>query len=84
MEEKVKRNWSKNRGNALVRTLKIYLKLQHQPYITYKIIMEEHNVTYRTAVRDIEALALAGVPIYDETIDGKKIWRLLKKEDGGG
>jgi proteasome accessory factor B len=38
----------------------------------------EHGVTERTIRRDIEALQEAGFPIYDDRVDGKKVWRLVE------
>jgi predicted DNA-binding transcriptional regulator YafY len=37
-----------------------------------------YGVTERTIRRDIEALQEAGFPIYDDRVDGQKVWRLVE------
>jgi biotin operon repressor len=36
----------------------------------------ELSVSTRTIRRDLEALQLAGFPVYDETVHGSKFWRV--------
>ena len=42
----------------------------------------ELEVTTRTIRRDLEALQLAGFPIYDEVVNGTKFWRVDAKAFG--
>src|SRR4029077_18480253 len=42
----------------------------------------ELNVTTRTVRRDLAALQTAGVPIYDDTVNGTKYWRSHPKVRG--
>src|SRR5215217_3871835 len=47
---------------------------------TIPALTQELKVTSRTIRRDLEALQAAGFPIYDDTINGTKFWRLDSKE----
>src|SRR6185503_5711566 len=47
---------------------------------TISTLVGELKVTSRTIRRDLDALQAAGFPIYDETVNGTKFWRLDSKE----
>lgn len=71
------------RSSAIARVLKIYFKLQEQPYISYKMLKISLDLDYHKARRDIRTLEEAGVPIYEDYIpEHGKVFRLLKKSDG--
>ncbi|MBI4763186.1 MAG: HTH domain-containing protein, partial [Deltaproteobacteria bacterium] len=40
-------------------------------------LAEEMEAHPRTVYRDLEALQVAGFPIYTERVDGKNLWSLL-------
>jgi predicted DNA-binding transcriptional regulator YafY len=44
--------------------------------VTVYEIAERLNVSVRSAIRYLRALEAAGDPLYDEIVDGKKVWRL--------
>ena len=66
------------RGDQLARQWKII-----QTLISSRIgksaadLADEIECHPRTLYRDLEALQLAGFPIYDEKVEGKKLWSLL-------
>jgi len=45
-------------------------------------LADELEVTTRTIRRDLEALQIAGFPIYDEVVNGTKFWRVSPKAFG--
>ena len=49
------------------RLLSIILLLQRHQHMTAKILSDNLGVTERTIYRDIEALSMAGVPVYTRT-----------------
>ena len=49
------------------RLLSIVLLLQRHHHLTAKSLSERLGVTERTIYRDIDALSLAGVPVYTRT-----------------
>jgi predicted DNA-binding transcriptional regulator YafY len=49
---------------------------------TIKRLSDDLEVTTRTIRRDLAALQAAGFPIYDQTVNGTKFWRLDQKAFG--
>jgi len=49
------------------RLLSIILLLQHHQQLTAKVLSDNLGVTERTIYRDIEALSMAGIPVYTRT-----------------
>jgi hypothetical protein len=45
-------------------------------------LAEDLNVTTRTVRRDLTALQTAGFPIFDDTVNGTKFWRMDPKAGG--
>lgn len=58
------------------RLIALLLLLQTRPQVTAREVAEELEVSERTARRDLEALAMSGVPIYSTAGRGGG-WRLL-------
>ena len=65
------------RNAEVIRQWKILKRIEAGRYTTAQDLADEHGVTERTIRRDIEALQEAGFPLYDERVDGRKIWRLV-------
>lgn len=66
------------RNAEVIRQWKILKRIETGRYTTSQDLTEEHGVTERTIRRDIEALQEAGFPLYDERMDGRKVWRLVE------
>jgi proteasome accessory factor B len=66
------------RNAEVIRQWKILKRIEAGRYTTAQDLADEHGVTERTIRRDIEALQEAGFPLYDERVDGRKIWRLVE------
>jgi predicted DNA-binding transcriptional regulator YafY len=66
------------RNAEVIRQWKILKRIETGRYTTGQDLAEEHGVTERTIRRDIEALQEAGFPLYDERMDGRKVWRLVE------
>jgi predicted DNA-binding transcriptional regulator YafY len=66
------------RNAEVIRQWKILKRVEAGRYTTAQDLADEHGVTERTIRRDIEALQEAGFPLYDERLDGRKIWRLVE------
>src|ERR1700674_1274583 len=64
------RQWTLLRQVAAVRTN------------TIPKMAEDLGVTTRTVRRDLAALQTAGFPIYDDTVNGTKFWRVDPKAGG--
>ncbi len=62
----------------MIRQWKILKRVEAARHTTSQQLADEHGVTERTIRRDIEALQEAGFPLYDERVDGRKIWRLVE------
>jgi predicted DNA-binding transcriptional regulator YafY len=65
------------RNAEVIRQWRILKRIEAGRYTTAQDLADEHGVTERTIRRDIEALQEAGFPLYDERVDGRKIWRLV-------
>jgi predicted DNA-binding transcriptional regulator YafY len=66
------------RNAEVIRQWKILKTIEAGRYSTAQAMADEHGVTERTIRRDIEALQEAGFPLYDERVDGRKVWRLVE------
>ncbi len=65
------------RNAEVIRQWRILKTIEAGRYTTAQDLAEEHGVTERTIRRDIEALQEAGFPLYDDRVDGRKVWRLV-------
>lgn len=66
------------RNAEVIRQWKILKRIESGRYVSTLALAEEHGVTERTIRRDIEALQEAGFPLYDDRVEGRKIWRLVE------
>jgi predicted DNA-binding transcriptional regulator YafY len=66
------------RNAEVIRQWKILKRIEAGRYTSSQDLAQEHGVTERTIRRDIEALQEAGFPLYDERMDGRKVWRLVE------
>src|SRR5512146_1135509 len=66
------------RNAEVIRQWKILKTIETGRYTSSLKLAEAYGVTERTVRRDIEALQEAGFPLYDDRIDGKKVWRLVE------
>jgi predicted DNA-binding transcriptional regulator YafY len=66
------------RNAEVIRQWKILKRIEAGRHTGTRDLAEEHGVTERTIRRDLEALQEAGFPLYDERVDGKKVWRLIE------
>lgn len=64
------------RNAEVIRQWSILRDIEASRRATIPELAERTGVTTRTIRRDLEALQLAGFPLYDETIDGRKYWTL--------
>ena len=67
------------RNAEVIRQWNVLRELEASRRGTIDRLAREMEVTTRTIRRDLEALQTAGFPIYDETIDGKRYWKLDTK-----
>jgi predicted DNA-binding transcriptional regulator YafY len=66
------------RNAEVIRQWKILKTIETGRYTSSQKLAEAYGVTERTIRRDIEALQEAGFPLYDDRVDGKKVWRLVE------
>ena len=66
------------RNAEVIRQWKILKTVETGRYTSALKLAEAYGVTERTIRRDIEALQEAGFPLYDDRVDGKKVWRLVE------
>jgi predicted DNA-binding transcriptional regulator YafY len=66
------------RNSEVIRQWKVLRSIEVGRLTTIAELARELHVTDRTIRRDIEALQEAGFPIYDETADRRRVWRLLE------
>ena len=66
------------RNAEVIRQWKILKTIEAGRFSSTSKLGAEYAVTERTIRRDIEALQEAGFPIYDDRVDGKKVWRLVE------
>lgn len=67
------------RNAEVIRQWSILRDLEGSRRLTIDELAERTGVTTRTIRRDLEALQLAGFPLYDESHDGKRYWMLEQK-----
>jgi proteasome accessory factor B len=66
------------RNAEVIRQWKILKTVEAGRFTSSAKLAAEHGVTERTIRRDVEALQEAGFPLYDDRVDGKKVWRLVE------
>ena len=66
------------RNAEVIRQWRILKIIEAGRYTTGNDLAEQLGVTERTIRRDIEALQEAGFPLYDDRVDGRKVWRLVE------
>jgi predicted DNA-binding transcriptional regulator YafY len=66
------------RNAEVIRQWRILKRIEAGRFTSTRDLAAEHQVTERTIRRDIEALQESGFPLYDEMLDGKKVWRLVE------
>ncbi len=66
------------RNAEVIRQWKILKTIEAGRFTSSAKLAELHAVTERTIRRDIEALQEAGFPLYDDRVDGRKVWRLVE------
>jgi predicted DNA-binding transcriptional regulator YafY len=66
------------RNAEVIRQWKILKTIEAGRWTSSAKLAAEHGVTERTIRRDIEALQEAGFPLYDDRVDGKRVWRLVE------
>ena len=70
------------RNSELIRQWTLLRQLAAVRTNTIAALATSLNVTTRTIRRDLTALQSAGFPIYDDTVNGTKFWRLDPKATG--
>jgi proteasome accessory factor B len=66
------------RNAEVIRQWKILKTVESGRFTSSAKLAAEHGVTERTIRRDVEALQEAGFPLYDDRVNGKKVWRLVE------
>lgn len=66
------------RNAEVIRQWRILKRVEAGRLTTGRDLAKEHGVSDRTIRRDIEALQEAGFPLYDDRVDGRKVWRLVE------
>jgi len=66
------------RNAEVIRQWKILKTIEAGRYTSSAKLAAANGVTERTIRRDIEALQEAGFPLYDDRVNGKKVWRLVE------
>jgi predicted DNA-binding transcriptional regulator YafY len=66
------------RNAEVIRQWKILKTIEAGRFTSTARLGEAYGVTERTIRRDLEALQEAGFPIYDDRVDGRKVWRLVE------
>jgi predicted DNA-binding transcriptional regulator YafY len=64
------------RNTEIIRQWKILRRISTTADCTVSALLAEHRVCRRTIYRDLDALQMAGFPLYDERVDGKVYWRM--------
>ena len=64
------------RNDEQIRQWKILQRIATMRDQTIPKLARELSVSTRTIRRDLEALQVAGFPVYDETVHGSKFWRV--------
>jgi predicted DNA-binding transcriptional regulator YafY len=66
------------RNAEVIRQWKILKTIEAGRWTSSAKLATDYGVTERTIRRDIEALQEAGFPLYDDRVDGKRVWRLVE------
>jgi proteasome accessory factor B len=66
------------RNAEVIRQWKILKTIEAGRFTSSAKLAAAHGVTERTIRRDIEALQEAGFPLYDDRVNGKRVWRLVE------
>ncbi len=66
------------RNAEVIRQWKVLKTIEAGRFTSTAKLGEALGVTERTIRRDLEALQEAGFPIYDDQVDGRKVWRLVE------
>jgi proteasome accessory factor B len=66
------------RNAEVIRQWKILKTIEAGRFTNSARLAAAHGVTERTIRRDLEALQEAGFPLYDDRVNGKKVWRLVE------
>ncbi|RPH39038.1 MAG: HTH domain-containing protein, partial [Planctomycetota bacterium] len=66
------------RNAEVIRQWKILKTIEAGRFTSSARLAAAHGVTERTIRRDLEALQEAGFPLYDDRVNGKKVWRLVE------
>ncbi len=66
------------RNAEVIRQWRILKTIEAGRFTSSAKLADAYGVTERTIRRDIEALQEAGFPLYDDHIDGRKVWRLVE------
>ena len=67
------------RSAEVIRQWNVLRELEASRRATISGLAQKMDVTTRTIRRDLEALQVAGFPIFDELVDGKRFWKLDTK-----
>ena len=70
------------RNSELIRQWTLLQKLAAVRTNTIPQLALDLKVSTRTVRRDLDAVQMAGFPIYDDTVDGTKFWRMDPKPAG--
>jgi predicted DNA-binding transcriptional regulator YafY len=66
------------RNAEVIRQWRILKTIEAGRWTSSTQLAEDNGVTERTIRRDIEALQEAGFPLYDDRVDGRRVWRLVE------
>jgi proteasome accessory factor B len=66
------------RNAEVIRQWKILKTIEAGRFTSSGKLAAAYGVTERTIRRDVEALQEAGFPLYDDRVNGKKVWRLVE------
>ena len=70
------------RNSELIRQWTMLRQFAASRTTTIPKLATDLNVTTRTIRRDLSALQMVGFPIYDDTVNGTKFWRMDPKATG--
>ena len=67
------------RNAEVIRQWNVLRELEASRRATISGLAQKMDVTTRTIRRDLEALQVAGFPIFDELVDSQRFWKLDTK-----
>ena len=70
------------RNTELIRQWKVLQRIATARGNTIPKLAQDLKVSTRTIRRDLDALQFAGFPVYDDTVNGTKFWRMESKPLG--